>query len=232
MFLVCKNPYDWPSWSKWECSLQHCTHSLLLTPANWDQSNLLYLYPQYRSLSTAEISSLSQTADGRQMMSVEVGPSLMLICFLTQFRIWLFSLQTPVKLSDGYYKTDGHFTMSVLKVCESCLNDKIVSKTTSRLVICTHNPLPIQALGPLRFWRFLYFGVISLFSFPHPGKLWRFSCIFLFVDKLYAGQVSGAQLTGLDGAGRSHEVKIQYGDFGQASSEVRQLCSGTTLGLN
>ena len=78
----------------------------------------------------------------------------------------------------------------------------------------------------------LYFGVISLFSFPHPGKLWRFSCIFLFVDKYYAGQVSGAQLTGLDGAGRSHEVKIQYGDFGQASSEVRQLCSGTTLGLN
>ena len=27
------------------------------------------------------------------------------------------SLQTPVKLTDGYYRTDGHFTMIVLKVC-------------------------------------------------------------------------------------------------------------------
>jgi len=62
-------------------------------------------------------------------------------------------MSTPVKLTDGYYKTDGHFTMIVLKV-------------------------------------------------------------------------SGEKLTGLDGAGRSHEVKVQYGDFGETNCEVREICSG------
>ena len=42
-----------------------------------------------------------------------------------------------------------------------------------------------------------------------------------------AGQVSGGQGTGLDGAGRSHPVEIQYGDFGETNSETREICSGT-----
>ena len=40
-------------------------------------------------------------------------------------------------------------------------------------------------------------------------------------------QVSGGQVTGLDGAGRSHRVELQYGDFGETGSEIREICKGT-----
>ena len=49
------------------------------------------------------------------------------------------ALQTAVELTDGYYATDGHFTMNVLKVVDEINQNMQISKQIRKgivVVVC------------------------------------------------------------------------------------------------